>query len=127
MAEQTKMLLILEAQRDEQIVQSVGAEEAKDVMMRLHRDKTVVFSQSPDIALAKDPKTGKSNKDWSQLLLDQKLEGDTEYMTALGVMYSFQTKLAEINNDVLNLVERLNVTKTQCRLLSAMLEVVKDT
>jgi hypothetical protein len=127
MEDQNRLLDLLEAKRVEQVTISGAAELSKDKMMQVHRDKTLLYSQFPEISGAIDPKTGKSNKDWSQLLLDQKLENDEEYVAALGEMYRFNTELAELNNDVLNIVERLNVTKTQARLLAAMLEVVKDT
>lgn len=126
MTSQMTLLDLLEKTRNEQITISVEAEGAKDDMLTIHRNKTILLSQFPQVADAVDPKTNKSNKEWSQFLLDQLLEQDEEYIEALGSMYSYQTKLAEINNEVLNLVERLNVTKTQSRLIAAMLDVVKD-
>jgi len=123
---QMTLLDLLKKTREEQVALSVEAEGAKDDMLTIHRNKTITFSSFPQIANAVDPKTNKSNKEWSQFLLDQLLEQDEEYMEALGNMYRFQTQLAQVNNEVLDLVERLNVTKTQCRLIAAMLDVVKD-
>lgn len=110
--------------RNEQGVMSINAETAKDHMMKVHRQKTLEISLMPEIAEAKDPKTGRQNKDWTQYLIDEELEQDEQYISALGGMYEAQQQLQDASNNVLDAVERINVLKTQARLVSSMLTTV---
>jgi hypothetical protein len=56
--------------------------------------------------------------------IDTLLESDAEYVKAIGEMYKYQEALTEIQADILDLSERLQVSKTNARLVSAMLGTV---
>jgi hypothetical protein len=92
-------------------------------MMQVHRQKTLEFSLLPEIASAVDPKTGKSNKDWSQLQLDELLEQDADYVNAIGAMYKYQEELTLLQADILDIAERIGTAKVSARLVAAMLGV----
>ena len=84
---------LLGKKRMDQAQASLAAEKAKDNMLQVHRQKTLEFSLLPEVADSIDPKTNKENKDWAQYKLDELLESDKDYITAIGGVYKYQEEL----------------------------------
>ena len=115
----------LAKKRKAQVVASLEAEKIKDELIRVNGNKVIEFSHYPECQ-EPDPKTGKTNKEWAELLLGQLLNQDDEYIGALGVAYESEQELAEIQADILDLSERITADKVMCRLVAAMLGVLGD-
>lgn len=118
-------LEILAKKRSDQVAASMEAEKIKDELIRVNGDKVIYYSQMPE-CLEPDPKTGKTNKEWQNMILEQFLRQDEEYMKALGDAYEAEQKLAQIQADILDLSERVTADKVMCRLVAAMLGVLGD-
>ena len=115
---------LLGKKRMDQAQASLAAEKAKDNMLQVHRQKTLEFSLLPEVADSIDPKTNKANKDWAQYKLDELLESDKDYITAIGGVYKYQEELTILQAEILDIAERVGVSKASARLISAMLGVL---
>ena len=97
-------------------------EKQKGAMEVLHRNKTMEFALAPEIREATDPRSGKSNKEWTQFLIDEALEADQEYIKQFTHVYDAQKVMFLAESDQLILAEKLGVSKAQARLISSLLE-----
>jgi len=118
-------LEVLAKKRKEQVALSLVAEKIKDNLIRVNGEKVIYYSGMPE-CMEPDPKTGKNNKEWAELMLQQFLQQDDDYIEALGEAYTAEQGLAEIQADILDLSERVTADKVMCRLVSAMLGVLGD-
>jgi len=125
MALQENLLDKLEKKRSDQLAVSREAETIKDNLLRVNREKYQFYAMYPEAQEA-DPTTGKKNKDWSQMNIEALMSQDKEYVEALGAAYEVESRMAEINNAILDIGERLTVTKGQVRLVAAMLGVLSN-
>jgi hypothetical protein len=116
----------LDEARENEVTFALEADAAKDEMLTTHRQLTLELSILPDIAESVDPRTGRANKDWSQFLLDEKLERDPRYIQAAGKMYEMQEKVMRVRSFIVQKVEMLNMLKTQARLITALLGALSD-
>ena len=118
-------LEVLAKKRKKQVVASLEAEKIKDELIRVNGEKVITYSRMPECQ-EPDPKTGKSNKEWAELMLQQFLQQDDEYIEALGNAYEKEQELAQIQADILDLSERITADKVMCRLVGAMLGVLSN-
>jgi len=98
----------------------ISFERGKEELARITRQKTLDFSSLPHIG-APDPKTGKTNKEWAEMLLTKEMEDDEEFRVALVRFWNLQQSFYEAQSDLLDVAEQLSITKSQARLLAALL------
>jgi len=111
---------IMSQKRTDEVKARIAHEQAKETMAKVHRDR--VLELSPEIANIVDPKTGKSNKDYSEMVLHSMLEQDPDYVTALQKMWETQEAMAIAQTESVNIADELGTTRTAARLLCALLE-----
>lgn len=99
----------------------INFERAKVELAAATSHKTIELSHLPHLAGAIDPKTGKSNADFSKFLLDEEMRNDDEFRIQIVQFYEAQESYYEAQNDMLDVAEQLSVAKSQARLVAAIL------
>jgi len=99
-------------------------DKTKEEFETVVRNRTIELSFLPEISDQPDPKTGKKNLQWTGFLLQKALEQDKAVIVINAVMYEREEQLLEARTKVTNVVERLNVAKTESRLLAALMEMM---
>lgn len=99
----------------------VAFERAKQDLSNLTRQKTIELSMLPHLQNATDPKTGKTNKEFSEFLLDEEMRHDPAFQQQIVIFYNSQEAWFEAQNDVLDVAEQLSVLKSQARLLASLM------
>ncbi len=115
---------LIEKFRTEEAEAAREFDKTKEEFEKVVRDRTLELSFLPEISEQLDPKTGKKNLQWTGFLLQKALEQDKEVVVINAVMYEREEQLLEARTRVTSVVERLNVAKTESRLLSAMMEMM---
>jgi len=123
MDEQVKLI---EKFRTEEALSARNFDTAKEEFEKVVRNRTLELSFLPEISDQSDPKTGKKNLQWTGFLLQKALEQDKEVVLVNAVLYEREEQLLDARTKVTNVAERLNVAKTDARLVSAMMEMMKD-
>jgi len=117
---------LIERYRKEEAEAAREFDKTKEEFEKVVRDRTIELSFLPEISDQLDPKTGKKNLQWTGFLLQKALEQDKETIVINAVMYEREEQLLSARTWVTTIVERLNVAKTEARLVSAMMEMMKD-
>ena len=117
---------LIEKYRKEEAEAARDFDKTKEEFEKVVRDRTLELSFLPEVSDQTDPKTGKKNLQWTGFLLQKALEQDKEVIVINAVMYEREEQLLAARTGVTNVVERLNVAKTEARLVSAMMEMMKD-
>ncbi len=99
-------------------------DKTKEEFEKVVRNRTLELSFLPEVSEQPDPKTGKKNLQWTGFLLQKALEQDKEVVVINAVMYEREEQLLAARTNVTTIVERLNVAKTEARLVSAMMEMM---
>ena len=115
---------LLEKFRKEEADAAREFDKTKEEFETVVRNRTIELSFLPEISDQPDPKTGKKNLQWTGFLLQKALEQDKETIVINAVMYEREEQLLRARTDVTSVVERLNVAKTEARLVSAMMEMM---
>jgi len=117
---------LIEKYRIEEAQAAREFDKTKEEFETVLRNRTIELSYLPEISDAPDPKTGKKNLQWTGFLLQKALEVDKEVIVINAVMYEREEQLLAARTGVTTIVERLNVAKTEARLVSAMMEMMAD-
>ena len=121
-----KQVELIEKFREEEAGAARNFDKTKEKFETMIRDRTIELSFLPEISDQYDPKTGNKNLQWTGFLLQKALEQDKEVIVINAVMYEREEQLLAARTGVTTIVERLNVAKTEARLVSAMMEMMKD-
>lgn len=111
---------LLSTRRTEETQARIAHEKAKESMAKVHRDR--IIELSPDLAGTVDPKTGKSNKEYTEMVMHRALEQDVDYVRELQNLWETQEAQALAQTASVNVADELGVTRTKARLLAALLE-----
>jgi hypothetical protein len=115
-----ELVRLLSEKRIIEVKARIAHEKAKEDMAIMHRNKVLeLSSQLTDVV---DPKTGKSNKEFSEMVLHSMMEQDPEYVTALQKMWETQEAQLLAQTESVNVADQLGTTRTAARLLCALLE-----
>ena len=117
---------LIEKYRMEEAEAAREFDKTKEEFDKVLRNRTLELSFLPEVSDQPDPKTGKKNLQWTGFLLQKALEQDKEVIVINAVMYEREEQLLAARTGVTTIVERLNVAKTESRLLSAIMEMMKD-
>ena len=117
---------LVEKYRKEEAEAAREFDKTKEEFEKVVRDRTLELSFLPEISDQTDPKTSKKNLQWTGFLLQKALEQDKEVIVINAVMYEREEQLLAARTGVTTIVERLNVAKTESRLVSSMMEMMKD-
>jgi len=118
------LLKRLEKARTEELEMRIGFEKKERETTDLGRDKIIALSQ--EMQDLKDPKTGKSNKEWSQFVIDKQLSEDVEYVEAMAGYYQYQQAHIEAQAKVILWAEKIGLVRAQANLLTAILKYIAD-
>lgn len=106
-----ELQVTLSAARMKEADAKIKFERVKDDLAKVGRDLTL--SLSPQLQGATDPKTGKSNKDWSMFLLDQMMENEPTYVNAQAQYYHAQMDLHTAQVAVIDLSDQMGTLKSR--------------
>jgi hypothetical protein len=112
--------------RDKETVASKELSGAEEGFGKINNERLQHYAVFPEITEQPDPRTGKVNKDWSNLLMSQALEQDPDWIVARAEVFAKKEVVERMQTDMVNLIDALNVTKTSARLVSAMLESLSN-
>ena len=112
----------LSSLRKKEMNARIAFERGKEELARITRQKTLELSSLPHIN-APDPKTGRPNQEWAKMLLDKELEEDEEFRGTLVRFWNLQQSFYEAQSDMLDVGERLSITKSQGRIFAALLQL----
>ena len=112
----------LSSLRKKEMQARIDFERGKEELARITRLKTIELSNLPHINMP-DPKTGRPNQEWAKMLLDKELEEDEEFRGALVRFWNLQQSFYEAQSEMLDVGERLSITKSQARILAALLQL----
>ena len=112
----------LSSLRKKEMNARIAFEKGKEELARITRNKTLELSHLPHISMP-DPKTGRQNQEWAKMLLDKELEEDEEFRGALVRFWNLQQSFYEAQSEMLDVGERLSITKSQARILAALLQL----
>lgn len=93
-------------------------EDAKEKMLKYRRDFVVAWVEEPNFSKIVDPRTGKSNKDWYDWVLERRLEADPNYVEVLQKFYNTQREYVESQGRVMTISEELQNINARLNLLS---------
>ena len=119
---QTELGNNLSSLRSKEMNARIAFERGKEELAKITRDKTIELSNLPHINTP-DPKTGRPNQEWAKMLLDKELEEDEEFRKALVRFWNLQQSFYEAQSEMLDVGEKLSITKSQARLLAALLNL----
>ena len=119
---QTELGNNLSSLRSKEMNARIAFERGKEELAKITRDKTIELSNLPHINVP-DPKTGRPNQEWAKMLLDKELEEDEEFRKALVRFWNLQQSFYEAQSEMLDVGEKLSITKSQARLLAALLNL----
>ena len=119
---QTELGNNLSSLRKKEVNARIAFERGKEELARITRDKTIELSNLPHIN-APDPKTGRPNQEWAKMLLDKELEEDEEFRKALVRFWNLQQSYYEAQSEMLDIGEELSITKSQARIIAALLNL----
>src|SRR3990172_2985242 len=119
---QTELGNNLSSLRSKEMNARIAFERGKEELAKITRNKTIELSNLPHINTP-DPKTGRPNQEWAKMLLDKELEEDEEFRKALVRFWNLQQSFYEAQNEMLDVGEKLSITKSQARLLAALLNL----
>ena len=117
---QNELIENLSSLRKKEVNARIAFERGKEELSRITRDKTIEISGLAHINTP-DPKTGRPNQEWAKMLLDKELEDDEEFRKALVRFWNLQQSFYEAQSDMLDVADRLSITKSQARLLAALI------
>jgi hypothetical protein len=112
--------------RDKEAVASKELSAAEEEFGKVNNERLQHYAVFPEITEQPDPRTGKVNKDWSNLLMSQALEQDPDWIVVRAAVYEKKEMVEKLQTEMVNLIDALNVTKTSARLVSAMLESLSN-
>jgi len=119
---QTELGNNLSSLRSKEMNARIAFERGKEELAKITRNKTIELSNLPHINTP-DPKTGRPNQEWAKMLLDKELEEDEEFRKALVRFWNLQQSFYEAQSEMLDVGEKLSITKSQARLLAALLNL----
>ena len=119
---QTELGNNLSSLRSKEMNARIAFERGKEELAKITRNKTIELSTLPHINTP-DPKTGRPNQEWAKMLLDKELEEDEEFRKALVRFWNLQQSFYEAQSEMLDVGEKLSITKSQARLLAALLNL----
>ena len=119
---QTELGNNLSSLRSKEMNARIAFERGKEELAKITRDKTIELSNLPHINMP-DPKTGRPNQEWAKMLLDKELEEDEEFRKALVRFWNLQQAFYEAQSEMLDVGEKLSITKSQARLITALLNL----
>ena len=119
---QTELGNNLSSLRSKEMNARIAFERGKEELAKITRNKTIELSNLPHINVP-DPKTGRPNQEWAKMLLDKELEEDEEFRKALVRFWNLQQSFYEAQSEMLDVGEKLSITKSQARLLAALLNL----
>ena len=122
---QTELGNNLSSLRSKEMNARIAFERGKEELAKITRNKTIELSNLPHINTP-DPKTGRPNQEWAKMLLDKELEEDEEFRKALVRFWNLQQSFYEAQSEMLDVGEKLSITKSQARLLAALLNLQAD-
>jgi len=98
----------------------VAFEKQKDSHSVVIRKKLYEIATKDEFSQAIDPRTGKSNKDWTKLLIDNAMDNDPDVMASYLLVSNLQQRLSAEEMNVLNVSDEIGVLKARARLISAI-------
>ena len=119
---QTELGNNLSSLRSKEMNARIAFERGKEELAKITRNKTIELSNLPHINTP-DTKTGRPNQEWAKMLLDKELEEDEEFRKALVRFWNLQQSFYEAQSEMLDVGEKLSITKSQARLLAALLNL----
>jgi len=119
---QTELGQQLQKARNEEMKLRITFERGKEEFAGVTRRLTIELSELPNVNQP-DPKTGRTNQEWTKMLLDQELENNEEFRTALVKFWNLQEGFFAAQSKMIDLADQLSITKSQARLLSALLQL----
>lgn len=97
-------------------------EKAKDEHSLVVRKRLVAISTMEQHQNLIDPRTGKSNTDWTKLIIDNAMDTDEETLASYYALTTARDRVASEENNVLSLSDEIGVLKAQARLLAAIFD-----
>lgn len=90
-------------------------------MKDTHRRLVIEYSQREEYAQRVDPRTGKTNKEWTDLLIEEAVSQDPRLVGMVGSFYELQQETIMAQAALANISDRVGSVRVQCRLLAALL------
>lgn len=98
-----------------------GAEQKKQELVELTRTKMIALHNNPKFTGMVDPISGKSNKEWVEMVMENEIQQDEEVVEALGEFYKAQQELGELQAALQVEVDRLGATRGWLQVLAALI------
>jgi len=114
------LLDALGAVRGRQAKAQITIDRLQEEIVRLHRELTIEIAMTKEMSEMTDPRTGKPNKDWTELLTEDRIAKHPKFAEMAEKLRDAQTELFEAQNAVSDLADRLGEHRTQSRLLAAL-------
>lgn len=85
-----------------------------------------IAMNDPEMAKPVDPRTGRTNQGWTDILMERKLEEQDEYIELRAKLFSAQEELKKYQHEIDMLLEERRNIEYRIRLLDVMSRVVGD-
>ena len=99
----------------------VEFEKRKEEHSAVVRSRLVEVASAPHNQNIIDPRTGKSNAEWTKLVIEEQMDNDPAVMGSFGNLTLARDLLIQEENNVLNLADEIGALKAQAHLLTAIL------
>jgi hypothetical protein len=100
-------------------------EKAQNNLNAVSQARTIDIASSPEMAEIVDPRTGRSNEKWANIMVEEKLRADPEFGKALASFGNAQKALYEAQVEVFNVSDKLGMAKASANLLAAYMGLAK--
>jgi hypothetical protein len=107
-------------------VAKVKFERAKEDHSVVVRKRLFELVSQPENQGLIDPRTGKSNQDWTKLVIDNAMDSDPAVMESYIKLTTARDVVATEENNVLNISDEIGILKTSARLLTAIMHFAAE-
>jgi hypothetical protein len=105
--------------RSKECTAKIDFETAQNNLNATSQARTIDIASSPEMADLTDPRTGRSNEKWANIMVEEKLRQDPEFGKALASFQNAQRALYEAQVEVFNVSDKLGMAKASANLLAA--------
>ena len=96
-------------------------EKSKQGLVDITRIKMIELHNNPKFAGMVDPVTGKHNKEWTEIVMENEIQQDEEVVEMLGEFYKAQQTLGDAQTSMQIEIDRLGTTQGWLRVLAALI------